>query len=261
MNAGKNETPHVEWNSQLEQSVKALAETGIAYKWMHLESARFFSNLNNILSYSAIVLGPIASALTSINISFDSNIIPILVIVITLGSGILVSAVKFGKFEEAGHSHKIAAAKYTSLVTNCRRQLSLYRKDRENAAEYLNWYNNSHEEIFSSSPLIIGRIQNQYLKYARENNKTIPDDGDIFVADGMLNELCNNNEIEVNNSESQNENEEEAKTPPNSLAIVINRPNQRQSIRNLHSYNPSAALNKFADGKMRYEMRRLYGFK
>ena len=47
-------------------------------------------------------------------------------------SGILITIIKFNKYDEVSYAHKTASSRYISLEENIRRQLMLYREDRIN---------------------------------------------------------------------------------------------------------------------------------
>jgi hypothetical protein len=233
-----------EWNDKIELVVKNIGEMSTGYKIMHIEVAQ-----NSFKSYKkymmlGIILGPLAGTLSSIGAIIESNlIIPIIVTVISFLSGIIVAIIKFGKFEELTSVNKNAAAKYTSLECNVRRQLSLFRNNRINPIKYMEWLETKFDELFSAAPLIPTEIYNKYIQFAQENNKIIPKKYDTT--------------IEINKEENiQNIlNISEINTQPNEQPIQ----NNKQNIKRTNTLSNIPELKIFTDGMMKYEIERMFG--
>ena len=171
------QSPSNKWNDKIEATVKSMGDTAIAYKWMHMFEARRNTKKYNLLMYTGIFLGPLAGILSGVNASIeygitaerDHLIFNVLIAIFSFFSGIIISILKFGKYDDSSSSHKSAAAKYTSFISNIKRQLSLYRSDRENSFEYLQWLSCSYDEIFSSSPLITTTTISIYSTYSKNH--------------------------------------------------------------------------------------------
>jgi hypothetical protein len=261
-----------EWNDKIEEVVKNIGEMSTGYKIMHIEVAQ-----QNYKSYKkwmllAIVLGPISGVLSSIGAVINSDIIlPIIASIFSFLSGIAVSIVKFGNFEELSIANKNAAAKYTSLENNVRRQLSLYRKNRIQSHIYMEWVETKFDELFISSPLIPLEIYNKYIEFAKENGKIIPhkystiikindseeiektitDISNIKIKSGDDDVLENKN-IENNNQQSN----------PKIISIDISENTPQQSPTKIIKRSPTFSnlieLTTFNDGMMNYELSRMF---
>lgn len=105
--------------------------------------------------YTSIMLGPLVGMLSAINMNVgDLIVIPIIILCVSFCNGILISIIKFRKWDEAALVHKTSAAKYGSLATSAQRQLTLSEKNRDNPDSYMKWITNIFNQIFVSSPII-----------------------------------------------------------------------------------------------------------
>lgn len=245
-----------DWNDRTESVIKELAECSIAYKYMHITTAQNLRRMSDVFSYLGIILGPLAGTLASINIEIQDPIIfPIIIAIVAFISGIIASIIKYTKFEEAISAHKSSAARYSSLISNARRQLSLYRNKREPADRYLKWFSSCYDDIFSSSPILSSYARRKYQHFAKKHNLKIIDEYEMSI-EGIINDFCNNEKIEINTSEEDEENNSQTSssstTLPNNKPIHHKRPDGSNAL---------ADLNRYSDGKMRYEMARLMGFR
>lgn len=169
--------PHIEkidsstWNDNLETIVKNIGDMSNVYKLMHVHTAQRCNNVYNRYMYFSIFIGPMTGLLSSIIPMFDDQTIKYLNVTITFFSflsGILATIIKFGKFDEECSANKLAASRYTSLESNVNRHLSLYRKDRISAKEYIEWLTKSYDELFLASPLIPEYISKIYMEKAEK---------------------------------------------------------------------------------------------
>jgi hypothetical protein len=242
--------------------VKKIGEKSTGYKIMHIKSSRNVSKKYNWLMYSGIVLGPLAALLSGIGVTLHPETevtFPIISACLAFMSGIVVSISKFGKLEENGSSHKLAASKYTSLESNVRRQLSLCRIDRVSAGQYLEWIGNSFDELFLASPLIAAKIYDNYIKIAKQNNISIPDEYGIEI---NINEGYQQNKVnEMVNAGEININEKEKTLEPENEVLLEQKPQGHTKIKRTQTFSHYPELNKFSDSQMEYEMQRMMGFK
>ena len=165
------------WNHHIEEVVKDIGESSKAYKTMHNKEARNANDKYNRLMLVGIISGPLAGIISAVGSSINlSNYAPITITQIILGflSGIFIAILRYGKYDEVSSSNKSAAAKYASLESNVRRQLSLYRKDRFPAVSYLEWTETKYDDLVSSAPLLSNHIFEEYSVLAKQNNWKIP---------------------------------------------------------------------------------------
>jgi hypothetical protein len=254
-----NENKTVSWSESIEKNVLNIGEKSKGYKIMHIKTAREISWKYDFLMYSGIILGPMSGLLSGIGATLNPDApttFPIISACVAFISGIVVAITKYGQFEEKSSHHKLAASKYTSLESNIRRQLSLCRSDRINAGEYLEWIGNSFDELFLASPLVATKIYEDYVKLARENGFTVPDEYGMTI---NINEDYQNTKIsEMKDYSAININKTIIKDSPKNETDVLK---GTKKIKRTKSMSHFPELNKFSDGRMEYEMKRMMGIK
>tara|TARA_Y100000389_G_C17471034_1_gene530937 strand:+ start:5845 stop:6609 length:765 start_codon:yes stop_codon:yes gene_type:complete len=164
METQENDEEKGEWNSKLEDAARDIGQQARSYKNMHILQAQKASRHHKYLVWSGIIIGPLSSVLSSIGLALEMENNPVIsIIVIILGflSGTIVTAVKFGKYDEVCNANKSAAARYTSIEANIRRQLGMSKKDRQQAASYMDWLETKYQEILLAAPLVSAKIYTQ----------------------------------------------------------------------------------------------------
>lgn len=262
------------WSESVEKVIKGIGESCEGYKWMNIFAAKKASTRYNYFMYTLIFIGPVSGILSTLSIADgneDSKTIQILVTIFSFVSGVISAIIKFSKFEQKSTSHKTIAARYASLEGNVRRQLSLYRNERVNAGDYLEWVSTSFENLFSSTPLMPDDIYQEWVTFAEKNGLVIPKKLgmtiDIEVSE-HVEHLAHVGEIGVNknvstdsSSEEQTRSVERQETSP-TIDVVVQgtgtmKRNKHQRDRSV-IYNSTPDLNRYTDSAMQYEMRRLY---
>jgi len=245
------ETKTVKWDKDIENNVKEIGEKAKGYKIMHIQEAHRIGKQHKWLMYSGII-----------NTSTISIEWPISAACVGFISGIVVAVTKFGKFEEKSSHHKLAASKYTSLESNVRRQLIMCRTYRVNAAKYLEWIGNSFDDLFLASPLVDRSIYTKYVKVAKENGLTVPDEYQltINVNEGYqlqkFNEMKDATVININEDSSSPESEIRELKSRTSTTFKGDK-----EIKRTQTLTHFLELNQFSDGRMGYEMQRMMGLK
>jgi hypothetical protein len=247
----QNNNNNVNWSKNIEKNILEIGEKSKGYKIMHLKSSRQISWRYDLNPETAIT-------------------IPIISACVAFISGIVVAITKYGKYEEKSSHHKLAASKYTSLESNVRRQLALCRIDRINAGPYLEWIGNSFDELFLASPLIAAKIYEEYVKIAKENGITIPDEYGITInieEQYQKEKICEMRDctfIDINDS-LDNRKEKTVKKEDikdqNSTLENESLNNKNNKIKRTETLSNFLELNKFSDGRMEYEMKRMMGFR
>jgi len=250
---------HLSWNHSIEEVVKHIGESSKAYKIMHIKEAQKANEIYNYLMLSGIVLGPMAGIVSAIGSSLNISSYPSITISqIILGflSGIFIAILKFGKYDEISSSNKSAAAKYSSLEANVRRQLSLYRSDRITAKDYIEWLETKYEEIVTSAPLLSNNVFEQYTKLAKENNWIVPDQYNEVIdinqeyEDEKAIELFDKSRIITIEEDLESDNMKKSKNLKNGNVVQIFRTNTMAKI---------PEINSCSDQMLNYEMKRMMG--
>lgn len=257
---------HSEWNSKLEDAAQGIGQSAQGYKHMHIWQAQRASKKHHCLMGTGIILGPTASVISSIGLAFGlSNEPTISVLTILLGfmSGILIATVRFGKFDEVSSANKSAAARYTSIESNVRRQLGLYRKDRIEAVSYMDWLETKYEELFMSAPLLPAGSYTKFSAYAKKNGIPIPAHYDHMIS--INTEKINDEqpckkkiEIVIENkitSEVSEKTDDVSETSSEESKRKVG----RKSIKRKNTMGKIPQLNQCSDKMLVYEMKRMMG--
>lgn len=253
-------TNFIDWNNKLENSAKNIGESAKGYKLMHIAEAQKSYKIYNRLMLLGIILGPIAGLLASIETSLHPDLDTILAISGTICgflSGIIVAIVKFGKYDEESTNNKQAAARYTSIESSIRRQLSLYRKDRTPASTYMEWIELKFEELFLSAPLLPPRAYDEYYSIAKKLGLTVPNRYDATISINSeydSSDLTSNTDIVINIDEvSSVEGNETSVERSSSFTETRSQPRK-------NNINQLPHLNQYSDKMLQYELSRMLGF-
>jgi hypothetical protein len=250
------------WDTRIESTILKIGRDAIGLKIMHIDVARRNSKIYEILMILGIALGPVSGVLSTIGSALDPEtdaLIPIVSSVFGFMSGILIALVKFGGYDKVSSANKSAAAKYTSLESNVRRQLILYRDKRTDANKYLEWISKSYEELVMASPLIPQSVQEDYAKYAVEKGWEAPDRMNDTIEINTeyrtqkLRELSDKTSIVVKElmaSESLS---------PSNIVIIVEEPDLKGTnvIARSKTLSSYPDMNKYSNGQMDYEMSRM----
>jgi hypothetical protein len=242
------------WNDKIENTVLSIGKSSKSYKHMHMTYAQQTSRMYSICTIIGICLGPLAGIISTVSASLHPKEDPtfsIIIAVLSSMSGIVVAIIKFGNYEELSSSHKTTAAKYTSLESNVRRQLALYRDDRIHAKTYLAWIGSSFDELFMASPLIPEKIQKEYSTNAQKVGLFVPNPYKSTIninkkyENDTIKSIVNNEEIEINRLQAVLNTEE------SSPMLEV------RTIKRTTTLAQFPELSKYSDGQMAYEMSRM----
>lgn len=282
--------PVAVWNDKLEQVALDIGRSSMAYKIMHITMAQQADKQYSRYMLAGIILGPLSGVISGIGIAVDSESIffPIISTILSFISGMVVAIIKFNKFDEVVNGNKTAASKYTSLESNVRRQLAVYRNNRIEAGPYIEWLNNTYENLFSSAPLLPVSVQDNYLKKAHQEGIELPSvySGAIEINSEYTNAITDMSKITVNSidnfptifkqsteqlsteqlSMEQLSTEQSTEqlsslpiTPSNTSPNDLSSPSPISSNRKMTKIFP-AGIQDYSDGQMKYQMNRMVGF-
>jgi hypothetical protein len=247
-----------EWNVKIEEAAQDIGQAAQGYKHMHIWQAQKATTRHKYLMGSGICIGPLASVIQSIALALkmeNDNMFSVFVILLGFLSGILVATVKFGKYDEVSNANKSAAARYTSIEANVRRQLGLYRRDRMPAIAYMDWLETKYEELLMSAPLISASIFERYSDYAKSKGFPVPDQYDHLITinkEYAATQVPDQSSIQVVISKDK-EGEKEEDSDVNMKPL-------HRSISTIRSYAVMAKIpeiNCASDKILEYEMNRL----
>ena len=242
------------WNDDSEDFIKQITDNIKSYKFMHLQQAQQSYSFYRKLTIGGIIIGPMASILSSINqvLHPDQNpVIPIIEILLGFLSGIVVAIIKFGKYDETMNSNQTVAAKYTSLEANISRQMCLYRENRLPATNYLEWVETKYGDIFNSAPIITKNTYDSFVKNATKNGYTVPNryDSIITINKDSLPEIIIQPPTTDNNGTTNNDNNG---TTNNDNKLTTKRTTTMMKL---------PEINQYSDKMLQYEMKRMFNMK
>ena len=200
------------WNDKLEDAAKTIGESAQGYKHMHLQVALESSTQHFWLMLFGMIAGPLAGTLSAIQTILypdEEIMIPIIVTILGYLSGVIAAIVKFGKYDEVSSANKQAAAMYTSLESNVRRQLALYRIDRINPYKYMEWLEKKYDDLWHSAPLLPSKVYNSFARKAEEKGYYVPDRYSATIGinkeytDENIRNIMNKEGIDVNNEKKE----------------------------------------------------------
>ena len=235
----KESRNRVSWNDNIEEAAKTIGATAHAYKLMHITEAQKSNKDYTRLMFLGIVLGPASGIVSGISAALNPEMnptFPIIEIMLGFLSGIVVASIKFGRYDEVSNANKTAAARYSSIESNVRRQLSLNREDRQPSTTYMEWLETKYEELLLSAPLLPPDSYNKYIKDAAEHNWVIPDRYDhvITVNEGTKRkEILKDNDVTIN--------------------VVSHGEEMRRSVTGCNI----SATNQYSDQMLNYELSRM----
>ena len=164
-----------------------------------------------------------------------------------------MATVKFGKYDEVSHANKAVAARYTSIESNVRRQLGLFRKDRVPANSYMEWLETKYEELLMSAPLLPANAYDKYAKTAASRNLTVPERYDHVIGINEVYEEAKAREVvDTSEIELTGRSRVAAPEPETRGEKKIKRTNTMAKIPQLNQYN---------DKMLQYEMKRMMGLR
>jgi hypothetical protein len=245
------------WDSTREENIKILGENSQGYKVMHLRSARNYLWYYNLFMYLNMFFAPLATLFSAIGMILNPSnapiLFPLLATITSFFATIAATIVKNSSFEEKSSSHKKSVSGYTSLESNVRRQLGIPRNYRVNPLAYSKWLTKSYDDLTLASPLIPLKISDKYESEAKTMGISVPTKLSPIININTnyeiqkLSELQNRTVIDINSNGSESSVGEETLEGG-------------QQVKRRKNFTHYPDLNRYSDGMMDYEMKRLIGF-
>lgn len=218
---------------------------------MHIYEAQRANKIYTKLTIVGIILGPLAGIVSGIDttvIESKEPIMPIIATILGFLSGIVVAVIKFGRYDEFSNANKQAAARYTSIESNVRRQLGLYREDRVPATLYMEWLETKYGELFLSAPLLSADVYDKFSQI--ENNSVLSKYENIISINDNYEKAEVKKIVDVTNIKINNGykvlGEQEMKG--------------EKQIKRSYAMSQFPELNQYSDKMLEYEMKRMMGF-
>ena len=169
---------HNGWNDKNERIIVSVGENSASYKWMHDKSAQVYSTLHKMLGFILIIINTGLSAQTLLPTNSEIPAINILrqifIYIVTL-----VSVMQnFLKYEELKSKHNSASNKFSNLYHNIQQEMSMFRRSRVNATQYVSNTLKEYDSLIVSGPDIHWYAISQFKKIFSKADISIPDIAD-----------------------------------------------------------------------------------
>lgn len=162
----------VKWNRDIEKVIKDISNKAENYHFIHSQISLSYTCQYTTMMFLLMILSPVSGTLTLLSFIIVEQVLylTLLSAIFSFISGIVVSIIKFAKYDEISNAHKIASSRYFSLYNNIIRELSLPKPNRAEANSYLRWVMNSFDELYQASPLIPIKMEKESnLKEVKED--------------------------------------------------------------------------------------------
>jgi hypothetical protein len=167
------------WNDKNEKLLASIGENAASYKWLHEKSNQFYSLLNTILNVLIILFSTGLSAGTFFpENSYDNDPLTILKRIFIYLVNVLTITINYLKLIELSNKHNMASDNFSSLYHDIQIQLCRYRKDRENATDYIQKILKRYDDLLVANPDIPIVIINKFKKTFNSENFAFPDIAD-----------------------------------------------------------------------------------
>lgn len=201
MESDDENNKELHWNEKIENNAKKIAEICKSYKALHIQESQNSMRIYNVMTITGIILGPLSGLVSGIGALINPEtdpLLPIISAVCGFISGVVVTFIKVGKYDEVSNANKQASARYSNIENNVRRQLLLYRKDRVEPLKYMEWVENKYEEIFMSAPL----ISSSSYDILEDLNLPIPEQYSDTIIINVEERIQDNKEIRIKRGNS-----------------------------------------------------------
>lgn len=153
------------WSSETEAIVAEVGEKAQGYVWMHNRNASYLVDWDTRYSNVEIILSILTgtSVFTTINDCQELSLVTLVTGIIIYMTAVIRAIHQNRKYPEQASAHRLAASKYSEIYHSVQKQLALYRRDRENAKDYINWITEKFDTLLLSSPGMDDPIKEEYL--------------------------------------------------------------------------------------------------
>jgi hypothetical protein len=234
----------LKWSKNVESIIQVIEKQARLYKKMHMEISGESYFKYSFFMISAIVISPLPGLITTLGTLFCKEISDMVyynssAAVLSFLTTIIVSIIKFNKYDEEGYAHKSASFKYVSIEQNVKRQLMLSRSDRISAKQYVTWLLKSFDNLYASSPPLSCEVIKKYEKLVEELER----------------ELDENEERMSESEEKENEERQSKYSSEEKATFAIKVEKQPKRVKKKHDdFSSIFDMSKYDDENMLYEL-------
>ena len=158
------------WNDKNEKLIVGLGYNAGIYKQLHEQTASKYNYYNKILTLSLLIFSVFLSADSIINLLNGSVLIIVQKIIIFIIAIISIFN-NFLKYGELATEHIHSASSFNIIYNNIRNTMCIYRKDRQNALQYIQDIMKQYDYLEINSPQVPNSLIQKMDKKIKTNIK------------------------------------------------------------------------------------------
>ena len=157
-----------QWNDANEELLVSIGENAASYRWMHEKCSRIYNNRDYGISSFLVLCGMILSTKTIVDTDRSNNVVDIVMSIFTylLTLGNIVNS--FLNNRQLSLSHKSISGKYAELYNDIRQLMTMYRRTRPIANDYVNETLKLYDNYILESPDILDNVVKEYKRIVDE---------------------------------------------------------------------------------------------
>ena len=171
----KKSTPRLTWTNETEALLQGWADISSCFKWMHENSFRKYSKVNNYFAIPIIILSTVSGTL---NVSLQGYVPAQYLNVAQAGigglgifTGILTTLQNLFKYAQLSESHNNVSIGWSKLNRNIQIELSVERSSRKDADSFIKICRSEYDRLIEQSPTIPLDIIDAFKKMFKEQNE------------------------------------------------------------------------------------------
>lgn len=193
------------WNNNSEMAVQSIGESAQGYLWMNKRSINLYSGRADKFSVLLIFLGLAVSAGPFVAIQYcESGWVAAIFTFASLFVTGLFKTYDYLDYSGAVKDHKQAVTKWSGLVNNIRRQMALYRSDRMNAPDFVQFVSKEYDTLLAITPDIDDKIKQEYIDKFASDGFNDPDEVSHFNVQNSSGSSEEKTDEENQNNEKSN---------------------------------------------------------
>lgn len=169
----------LDWTKPTEDLLVSWADIALCYTWIFDKSYRKYNNINFRFTIPIIVLSTITGTLgMSMNSLFSESQIntgQIAIGGVNIFIGILSTLQNFFRYAQQSELHLAATKDWAKLHRNIKIELSIERRNRKPAAEFVRYARQEYERLLNSRPVIPSAILEDFKRQYRYSDVIKPE--------------------------------------------------------------------------------------
>jgi len=165
----------IEWSFENEEILAEWCDIAQCYKWLNIETYKYYKSVNSYLTIPCIVLSTISGTasfgIPSIPEEYQ-YIIPFFAGFITIGVGIITTIQQYYRFSELKETHRILSIAWDKIARSIRIELSKEPMERIDARHFIKFTRIEFERLMENSEIIPDFIINNFNLKINKDEKT-----------------------------------------------------------------------------------------